>query len=157
VGTLRCPENDDGQASRDSCCAASAQNECRKVAGRRDRFRTAEHRRSPTHNGENYATSASSAVEVSVMCSRRTASSNTFRASPVAAELAARGEPIHEPHLSLRCARTSSHSLMRAVIARSAAAVASLHALSRCPAKVISISRAHGPWLSPSSSIWRSR
>jgi hypothetical protein len=65
--------------------------------------------------------------------------------------------PFHDPQLFLRCARTPSHSFMRAMIARSAAAVASLQALSRCPANVISISCAHGPWLSPSSSIWRSR
>jgi hypothetical protein len=54
------------------------------------------------------------------------------------------------------CARTLSQSLMRLVMARSAARVACCQLLSSCLANVISISRAHGPWLSPSSSICRS-
>jgi hypothetical protein len=43
------------------------------------------------------------------------------------------------------CVRTLSQSLMRLVMARSAALVASCQLLSLCPASAVSISRAHGP------------
>jgi hypothetical protein len=57
-------------------------------------------------------------------------------------------------YLFLSCVRTLSQSLMRLVMARSAAHVACFQLPSSCPANVVSISRAHGPWLSPSSSTF---
>jgi hypothetical protein len=68
-------------------------------------------------------------------------------------------QPARQQHqrIFFRWAATPFHSLMRLVMARRAALVAAIHLSSFSPASAISISCAQGPWLSPSSSIWRSR